>query len=50
MLPTTGERAFVQVKSSTNQKQLNDYLERFAHRPGAADPYGSACRGCPTGF
>ena len=34
-LPTTGERAFVQVKSRTNQIQLDDYLERFAGRDEA---------------
>lgn len=28
-LPTTGERAFVQVKSHTNDKQLRDYILRF---------------------
>jgi len=32
ILPTTGEQAFVQVKSSTAQKQFDDYLERFAER------------------
>lgn len=31
-LPSTGERAFVQVKSETGQTQLDDYLERFAGR------------------
>jgi hypothetical protein len=29
MLPTTGERAFVQIKSSARKQDLNDYLERF---------------------
>jgi hypothetical protein len=32
LLPTTGERAFVQVKSRTNQTQLNDYIEQFVER------------------
>lgn len=32
--PTTGERAFVQIKSRANQKVLNDYLDRF-DRSGA---------------
>ena len=32
-LPSTGERAFVQVKSRTNQAQLKDYVERLAGRP-----------------
>ena len=31
-LPSTGERAFVQVKSRTNQAQLDDYVERLADR------------------
>ena len=31
-LPSTGERAFVQVKSRTNQAQLDEYIERFAGR------------------
>lgn len=31
-LPSTGERAFAQVKSSTNQAQLDDYVERLAWR------------------
>jgi hypothetical protein len=29
LLPTTGERAFVQVKSSTNQAELDDYIARL---------------------
>jgi len=29
-LPTTGERAFVQIKSSTSDKELDDYIERHA--------------------
>ena len=29
MLPTTGERAFVQVKSSAGKRQLADYLSRL---------------------
>ena len=29
LLPMTNERAIVQVKSSTNQVQLNEYVERF---------------------
>lgn len=28
-LPTTGERAFVQVKSSTDDAQIDDYIEEF---------------------
>ena len=32
VLPTTGETAFVQVKSQTNQAQLDDYIERFDGR------------------
>ncbi len=35
MLPSTEERAFVQVKSKTDQAQLNDYLERFRARDEA---------------
>lgn len=30
--PAVDEIAFVQVKSSANQKDLNDYLERFQQR------------------
>lgn len=30
ILPTTGERAFVQVKSQANQASLSDYLQRFS--------------------
>lgn len=30
ILPSTGERAIVQVKSQTDQAQLNEYTERFA--------------------
>lgn len=32
VLPTTGERAFVQVKSQTNQAQLDAYMGQFAER------------------
>jgi len=32
MLPSTGERAFVQVKSRTSQKQLEEYISRFEGR------------------
>lgn len=32
VLPSTGERAFVQVKSRTDQAQLNDYIGRLSHR------------------
>jgi len=32
MLPSTGERAFVQVKSSTNQTEFGEYVERFSRR------------------
>jgi hypothetical protein len=32
-LPSTGEHAFVQVKSSTSPQQLQDYLERMDGRP-----------------
>jgi len=35
ILPTTGETAFVQVKSKTDQAQLDDYVERFAGRDDA---------------
>jgi Restriction endonuclease len=31
-LPSTGERAFVQVKSNTDQTQLDDYLRQFRAR------------------
>ncbi len=34
-LPSTGEHAFVQVKSATGQSQLNDYIERMDEVPGA---------------
>ncbi|MEX1036587.1 MAG: hypothetical protein WDZ54_11570 [Sneathiella sp.] len=37
LLPTTGERAIIQVKSATSQAQLDDYIERF--RALAADKY-----------
>lgn len=30
VLPTTGERAFVQIKSAAGQSELRDYAERFA--------------------
>lgn len=29
MLPTTGERAFVQIKSAAGKRDLDDYLERL---------------------
>lgn len=29
LLPTTGERAFVQIKSSTTEKEFADYLNRY---------------------
>ena len=32
-LPSTGERAFVQVKSRTDQAQLQNYVARFNGRP-----------------
>ena len=32
-LPSTGERAFVQVKSRTIQAQLQDYMDRLTGRP-----------------
>lgn len=32
VLPSTGERAFVQVKSSTDQAEFADYRERFSRR------------------
>jgi hypothetical protein len=32
VLPTTGETAFVQVKSRTNQAQFDDYMARFDER------------------
>ncbi len=32
VLPTTGETAFVQVKSQTNQAQFDNYIERFDER------------------
>ena len=35
VLPSTGERSFVQVKSRTDQAQLNDYVERLARRDDA---------------
>lgn len=35
-LPTTGERAFVQVKSQTNNAQLQDYVRRY-NEAGAYD-------------
>ena len=37
LLPTTGERAIVQVKSATSQAQLDDYIGRFGVM--AADKY-----------
>ena len=35
ILPTTGETAFVQVKSQTDQVQLDNYIERFNERDDA---------------
>ena len=35
VLPSTGERAFVQVKSRTSQAQLDDYIGRLKNRPEA---------------
>jgi hypothetical protein len=32
MLPSTGERGFVQVKSQTFQSELDDYVDHFQHR------------------
>lgn len=34
-LPSTGEHAFVQVKSATNRQQLQDYVGRLEGRPEA---------------
>lgn len=34
-IPFTGERAFVQVKSRTDQTQLNEYVEAFSRREDA---------------
>ena len=34
-LPSTGEHAFVQVKSATRQSELDDYIKRMDERPGA---------------
>ena len=31
-LPLFGERAFVQIKSRTDQAQLDDYIKRFSRR------------------
>ncbi len=31
LLPTTGERAIIQVKSQTSQSQLDEYIERFSN-------------------
>jgi len=36
--PTTGETAWVQIKSSANQAVLNDYLDRF-RRDGSCDRF-----------
>ena len=35
LLPSTGETAFVQVKSKTDQAQLDEYVESFAARDDA---------------
>jgi hypothetical protein len=40
--PTTGERAFVQVKSRANRATLNDYVERF-RRSGGYDRMFFVC-------
>jgi hypothetical protein len=40
-LPTTGERAFVQVKSQANQSVLDDYIDRF--RAGGYDRFFFVC-------
>jgi hypothetical protein len=40
--PTTGERAFVQVKSQANRATLADYVERF-RRSGAYDRMFFVC-------
>src|SRR6266446_10661129 len=40
--PTTGEIACVQVKSKTNQAELNDYLGRF-RRNGSCDRFFFVC-------
>lgn len=32
VLPSTGDRAFVQIKSATTQNELDDYLRRFEKR------------------
>jgi len=38
ILPTTGTRAFVQVKAQTDQKQLDEYAERFKfHERSSSD-------------
>lgn len=37
ILPSTGERAFIQVKSSAGKADLKDYLERLKNAGGAYD-------------
>ncbi len=39
LIPVTNERVIVQVKSSTNQKQLNEYLKQFAVYPSDKQLY-----------
>ena len=40
--PTTGETAWVQIKSSAAQAVLDDYIERF-HRDGSCDRFFFVC-------
>jgi hypothetical protein len=40
--PTTGETAWVQIKSKANQAELNDYLGRF-RREGSSDRFFFIC-------
>lgn len=47
MLPTTGERAFVQVKSKADQDQLNEYVERLSGRDEARMFYVYHSAECP---
>ena len=47
--PLSGERAWVQVKSRTNQAELDDYVSRF-ERDGSFDRFFYVCHSAPEGL
>lgn len=39
LMPVSGKRAFVQIKSSSNQDELNEYMEKFEANPTYDEMY-----------